>query len=194
MEETLFSVISQKIVSTVIAVGSLFYSSISGVVAEFDGLTLDTQGDKLVLSTRLVNCFSEDLDRIFRSGEEIRIFFQVEVLNRENQVPVHKTTLFHAITYSLIEGSYEVYKSNTQKRQMGLSLEQAKTMMSQVEEAGVIVASQLSFGVDYAVKVTANLGTVTLPGSKEELNLMYYWSSLRPTVTSEPFPRDSFTK
>ncbi|MFQ6615239.1 MAG: DUF4390 domain-containing protein [Fidelibacterota bacterium] len=186
--------ISRKIVSTVIAIGSLFYSSIPGVVAEFDDLTLETHGDELVLSTRLVNCFSDDLDTILRSGEEIRIIFQVEVLDTDDQVAVHKTTLYHAVIYSLIDRSYGVFRSNTQEHRTGLSLEQAKTMLSNLEEVGVVVASELAFGVDYAVRVTAHLGKVALPGTEEELNLMYYWSSIRPTATSEPFSRDSFRK
>lgn len=194
MEETVFTAISKKIVSTVIAIGSLFYSSISGVVAEFDDLSLEIQGDRMVLSTRLVNCFSEDLDTIFRSGEEIRIYFQVEVLEGETPSPVQETTFHHGITYSLIDDSYAVYRSNTEKRQTGLSLANAKAMLSELDEVGVVVASELSFGVDYVIRVTAYMDRVALPGMEEELNLMYYWNSLKPTATSKPFTRDLFRK
>ncbi|MFQ6674857.1 MAG: DUF4390 domain-containing protein [Fidelibacterota bacterium] len=186
--------ISRKIVSTVIAIGSLFYSAISGVVPEFQDVVLDIRGDELVLSARLENCFSEDLDTIFRSGQEIRIYFRVDVLDADSGQPVQETTFYHALTYSLIDGSFDLFRSNTGERQSGLSLEEAKAMLSELEDVGVVVASELSFGVVYMVRVTAHMEKITLPGTNEELNLMFYWSSLKPTVTSGPFTRASFSK
>jgi len=192
MEQNFFSLLSKKIVATVIAIGSMFYSTISGVVAEFDELHLRTRGDQLVLSTNLLNCFSEDLDRIFSSGKEIKIHFLVEVLNATNEETTHDTTFYYSVKYSLVDRIYEVVRSNSGERFSGLSLEGAKEKVAEIDEITVILASQLTFGVQYLVRVTASMEKIRLPGMEEELNLMFYWNSLKPVAISGPFTKDIF--
>lgn len=192
MGQNLFSLISKKIVSTVIAIGSLFYSTISGVVAEFDEIHLGTNGDRLVLSTRLSNCFSEDLDRILTSGREIKIYFLVEIVEATSEEPTHEVTFYHSLEYSLVDRIYQVFRSQNGDRRDGLSLERGKEMVAELDEVVVIAASGLSSGKVYRVRVTAHMGKIELPGTEEELNLMFYWNSLKPTGTSEPFTKEIF--
>ena len=192
MQESIFTLVSKKIVATVIAIGSMFYSTISGVVAEFDDIHLRARGDQLVLSTRLLNCFSEDLDRIFSSGREIRIHYLVQVFGAPGEEPYHEMTFYHAVKYSLVDRIYEVFRSADGERFEGLTLEEAREMLSQIDEVTVVLASQLSFGVEYSVKVQAHMGKTQIPGSEDELNLMFYWNSLKPTATSDPFTKDTF--
>lgn len=192
MQESIFTVVSKKIVATVIAIGSMFYSTISGVVAEFDDIQLRAKGDQLVLSTGLLNCFSEDLDRIFSSGREIRIQYLVQVFGAPDEEPFHEMTFYHAVEYSLVDGVYEVFRSADGEQFEGLTLERAKEMLSQINEITVVLASQLSFGVEYSVKVQAHMGNIQLPGSEDELNLMFYWSSLKPTAISDSFTKEIF--
>jgi len=192
MEPNFFSLLSKKVVATVIAIGSMFYSTISGVVAEFDELYLGTRGDQLVISTRILNGFSEDLDRIFSSGMEIQIHFLVEVLDATNEEIVHDTTFYHSVKFSLVDHIYEVFYSNNGDRLEGLSLEEAKERLVEISEKGVVLSSQLAFNVQYLLRLTAYMEKIRLPGMEEDLNLMFYWSSLKPAVTSEPFTKDIF--
>lgn len=178
--------------ATVIAIGSMFYSTISGVIAEFEELKVRAKGDELVISARLVNCFSEDLDTIFKSGREIRIYYHVELLDATDGNPVEERTFYHAIRYSLVEDVYEIFHSNNEGRTAGLTLERAKEMMSVIDDVAVFPSSGLSSGTPYTVKITAYIEKIRLPGMDEELNLMFYWNSLRPTVTSGPFTKDLF--
>ncbi|MEE9167775.1 MAG: DUF4390 domain-containing protein [Candidatus Neomarinimicrobiota bacterium] len=192
MEENVFALLSKKIVAAVIAIGSMFYSTISGVIPQFEEVNLEAKGDRLVLSTRLVNCFSEDLDRIFSSGQEIQIHFLVEVIGVNTDEAIHEMTFYHSVEYSLVEQIYEVFCSHHGERRDGLSLEEAKVMLAEVDEIAVAGSRDLSSGEEYSVLVTALMEEIDLPGMDERLNLMFYWSSQKPVATSDPFEGDIF--
>ena len=192
MEPNFFSLLSKKIATAVIAIGSMFYSTISGVSAEFEDLQIGTRGDQLVLSTGLLNCFSEDLDRLWSSGREIRIYFLVELMETGSDEPESEITFYHSVKYSLIDRIYEVFYSNSGDRFSSISLDRAKEKMAEIREVSVAAASQLTSEARYFLRMTAYMEKIQLPGMEEKLNLMFYWSSIKPTVKSEPFTREIF--
>lgn len=178
--------------ATIISVGSLFYSAILGVNAEFDELLLKSRGDRLVLSTQLTNCFSDDLDRIFSSGKEVKINFIVQVLDKVKDKLAQETAFYHSIRFSLIEKVYTVHLSEIEEDRYGLTLEEAKNLIVEIEEYFVISENLLQDRGLYEVKITASMGKIFLPGMDEKTNLMFYWNSLKPTVSSDSFTINIF--
>jgi len=134
MEPSFFSLLSRKIIATVISIGSLFYSTIPGVNATFSEIDLSLEGDRLLVSTQLDNCYSEALDQIFRSGMAIQIHFLVQVMPVNSIKPVSEIAFYHTIHYSLLDDVFDVYRSESQETYQNLNLRTAKDYLAEIEE------------------------------------------------------------
>lgn len=187
MEPSLFTTLSRTVITTVIAIGSLFYSTISGVNAKFEPLELRTKGNQLVLSAALENWSFDDLDQILLSGQEIKILFRIQVLELENSTPVVDSAFFHSLQYSLLDGVFDVYRSEEQGNLGGLSLSRAKTALARIEDYPAVALHQLDPQKNYYIQVSAGLDRIHLPGQDEDLNLMFYWNSIKPSRNSDTF-------
>ncbi|MFQ6612797.1 MAG: DUF4390 domain-containing protein [Fidelibacterota bacterium] len=194
MEPSIFSVLSRKIVTAVISIGSLFYSTIPGTNASFTDLLLSIKGQQLVLSTHLENCFSDELDQVFRSGKEIKIYFRVELVQAGNNKSVKDTTFYHSISYSVLDDVFDVYLTETETRYPNLNLEQAKEFLVEIEGYRAITVDQLKKDRTYYLRLEAKMDKIKLQGMEEPLNLMFYWNSLKPVVQSTPFTQELFTQ
>ncbi len=194
MEPNIFTVITKKIITTVIAIGSMFYSTISGVNAAFTDIDIDAQGEQIVLSTTLTNCFSEDLDMIFESGKEITIYYKIEVIQQSNSQAIHTDTLTHTIHYSLVDNNFSVHISEMQQTLYNLPKDRAKSQLAELNDVPVLSLHSLLPRQEYYIQATAWMGKVTIEGTQENLNLMYYWNSIKPEVRSTSFTGLEFEK
>ncbi len=194
MEPSFFSILSRKIVTTIISIGSLFYSTIPGVNATFGGIDLSLEGDRLLMTTQLNNCYSEALDQIFRSGMTIQIHFLVQVIPVNSIKPVGETTFYHSIHYSLLDDVFDVYRSESQETYQNLNLKTAKDYLAEIEEFPALSTNQLDPDENYYLRLTAWMNKIQLQGMEEPLNLMFYWNSIKPTGLSRTFNKAVFTQ
>ncbi|MCK4653720.1 MAG: hypothetical protein KAU01_04685, partial [Candidatus Cloacimonetes bacterium] len=74
----MFQVLSSKIISGFISLSILLLSSYEGNRATFSELTTSFLGDKIFIKTELINAFENDFEEIFKSGQRIDIFFNIE--------------------------------------------------------------------------------------------------------------------
>jgi len=194
MEPSFFSLLSRKIVATIISIGSLFYSTIPGVNATFEEIDLSLEGNRLMVSTQLSNCYSEALDQIFRSGMGIQIHFRVEVIPENSGRPVSETTFYHSIHYSLLDDVFDVYRSESQETYLNLNLKTAKDYLAEIEDVPALYMNQLDSDENYYLRLTAWMDKIQLQGMEEPLNLMFYWNSIKPTGLSRTFNKAVFTQ
>jgi hypothetical protein len=194
MEPNIFTLITKKIITTVIAIGSVFYSSISGVNAEFTDIDIHARGEQLVISTELTNCFSEELDLIFESGKEISIYYRIEVVQASNSHVIHADTLTHTIHYSLVDNAFNVRISEVQQTLYNLPKDRAKSRLAKLNEVPILSLHNLLPRLEYYIQTTAWMGKVSIEGTREKLNLMYYWNSIKPEVRSIVFTGSEFEK
>jgi hypothetical protein len=194
MEPSFFSLLSRKIVATIISIGSLFYSTIPGVNATFEEINLSLEGNRLMVSTKLSNCYSEALDQIFRSGMEIKVHFRVEVIPINSVRPISETTFYHSIHYSLLDDVFDVYRSESQETYQNLNLKTAKDYLAEIEEFPALFMNQLDPEEEYYLRLTAWMDKIQLQGMEEPLNLMFYWNSIKPTGLSRTFDQAVFTQ
>ncbi|MBN4081366.1 DUF4390 domain-containing protein [Caldithrix abyssi] len=192
MEPNFFTVLSKKIVTTVITIGSMFYSTIDGVNAAFDPIEISTKGTAVMIRTRLKSCFTEELYQIFQSGEEIKIHFHTAVFDESRKKPYLEKAFYHSLKYSLVDRVFEVYRSEDQELIPALNLLQAKNALVEIDGYPVITMDELSSSGSYRVQLKARMGKVHIQGMDEPLNLMYYWNSIKPSQKSKPFHRDIF--
>lgn len=194
MEPSVFSLLSKKIVTAVISIGSLFYSTIPGINASIGDIELKNKGDQLVISSHLENCYTEELDQIFKSGKEIKIYFLAQLINSQKKKSIKDSTFYHSIRYTVLDDVFEVYHSESQQYFNNLYLQQAKTILSEIERYPVFSAEKLEEKTLYHIKITAWMGKIQLAGMDEPLNLMYYWNSIKPSSESNPFTNSIFEK
>jgi hypothetical protein len=194
MEPNIFTAITKKIITTIITIGSMFYSTISGVNAEFTDIDFHARGDQLVLSTELTNCFSDDLDLIFESGKDISIYYKIEVIQLTNSQAIHTDTLIHTIHYSLVDNDFSIRISEAQQTLYNLPKDRAKLRLVEIDNVSVLSLHSLQPGQEYFIQATAWMGKITIEGTQENLNLMYYWNSIKPEVRSVYFTGSDLEK
>jgi len=183
-----------KIITGIIAIGSMFYSTISGVSPEFEPCIIFSRGDHVIISTELTNCYSEDLDKIFQTGQEIRIQFEIEVFAGDSDTPAQVFRIFHSIKFSLLDHYYEVYYSEDEEIYQFETLGEAKDYLCNLSDYQVLTRDQLMPGAQHQISVSAFMGKIHLPDIHEEINLMFYWNSIKPEVDTQFFTTAIFNK
>lgn len=116
----------------------------------------------------------------------------VQVIDKMSNKPIREANFYHSIRYSLIEKIYSVYLSENEEERNGLTLEEAKKLIAEVEEYFAISENLLSNKTNYEIKITSSMGKIFLPGMEEKTNLMFYWNSLKPTISSGLFTKSIF--
>ena len=192
METGLFSAFSKKVISSIIAIGSMFYSTIDGVTPEMSIEDLYFRNDHLVVNTILTNCFTEELEQIFASGNKIPVNFDVELFSGNNKLPDSTYSFFHLLQFSPIDNNYAVFLSEKNEYIYSLNLEQAKAIFTSIIEHDLISVNELESNTSYHIKITAWLDKIHMRGMEEELNLLFYWNSIKPSISTEMFTKSDF--
>ncbi|NOZ07493.1 MAG: DUF4390 domain-containing protein [FCB group bacterium] len=146
----------------------------------------------MILSTDITNCYSEDLDKMFNSGQEIKINFIIKIFSNSSYKPLSVLKFYHSLTYSLLNRSYEVYYSETDEIFELETLRDAKSLLRSISGYAILSREDLTSDELHFVKITAALNKIYLDGIDKEVNLMYYWNSIRPEIKTESFTSDIF--
>ena len=184
----------QKLASTAIAVGSMFFTSITGTNATFQNPAVEIEGSQIVISAELHDCFTEELDRILQSGKRVRFNYRVEIYQHLDGEAVEDTVIlskefYHQVRYNLVDNFYRLHFSESNDTREVLSIGEVHTALTSIRKCEVIGADQLEDDGEYYIRLTAYLHKIQLPGMKEELNLMSYWNDEAPILVTETFDR-----
>jgi len=192
METGFFAAFSKKVISTVIAVGSMFYSTIDGVTPTMSITDFHFRNEYLYVSTVLENCYTDELNQILASGNEIPINFNVELFEENAKTADTTFTYNHILRYSPLDKDFSVYLSEENRFIHSLSFDQAKSIFTNFNQRSIISSKVLPDNRRYYIKLTAWLDRIHLQGMEDELNLIYYWNSIKPTDSSPLFTRAHF--
>ncbi|MCK4904102.1 MAG: DUF4390 domain-containing protein [Candidatus Marinimicrobia bacterium] len=192
METGIFAAFSKKVISTIIAVGSMFYSTIDGVTPSMNTPELQYKNDYIFVSATIENCYTDELDQIFYSGNLIPIYFVAELYQEGIKSPDSTFTFYHTLQYSHIGNDFTIYYSERDETISSLNMDQAKILFPRITSYRVTSSDDISNNIDYYLKITAWLDKIHLEGMEEELNLLYYWNSIKPNSKSAPFTKSDF--
>ena len=192
METGIFAAFSKKVISSIIAVGSMFYSTIDGVTPTMTAPDIQIKNDYIYISTTIENCYTDDLNQFFYSGDIIPIYFSVDLYQVGKNTPDSTFTFYHTIQYSPIGDDFSIYHSELDKTVSALSLDEAKTLLPQITRYRTISSKIIDNNVNYYIKITAWLDKIHLEGMEEELNLLFYWNSIKPTIKTDRFAKSDF--
>lgn len=192
MDTGIFAAFSKKVISAMIALGSMFYSTIDGVTPKVEPIRINFKNDAAYISTTLSNCYTTELDQILQSGNEIPLYFLVELFEKDKIKPDTSFTFRHSIRYSPIDYEFIVRFEYSDKNYTSLDFRQAKALFPQINELKIVSLHQIVGGNKYYIKITAWLDRIKLEGMDEELNLLYYWNSMKPSSKSPIFTMRDF--
>lgn len=187
METGILTTLFKNTINTIIAVGTFFYSSIDGVRSDFSPIYISVSDNRVVVSTQLINGFSEELDKIFRSGQQATIYFNLELYSIENHEPIFEQEFVHSFRFSLIDQTFDLFKSEMNTVQIGLDIAHAKNEITKISEVTTMDISQFKNNIEYYFRITSWLGDIQLQGMEKPVNLMKYWSNIRPVRLSQKF-------
>ncbi len=192
MEPGILATFSKKVISTIIAVGSMFYSTIDGVTPSINIPDLQYKNDYVLVSTTIENCYTKELDQIFYSGNLISMYFTVELYQESTKSADTTYTFYHTLQYSPIGNDFSIYFSERDEIISSLNMDQAKILFPRVTSYRVISSDDIGENINYYVKITAWLDKIQLEGMEDELNLLYYWNSIQPNNKSTQFTKSDF--
>ena len=192
METGFLAAFSKKVISTIIAVGSMFYSTINGVTPTMNTPEIQYKNDFIYISTTIENCYTEDLNQIFYSGNMIPIYFSVELYRDGKKEPDSTYTFYHALQYSPIGDDFTIFYSERNKTVSSLNLDQAKEILPRIVNYPTTSSDYIDDNVNYYITITAWLEKIQFEGMEEELNLSYYWNSIKPNNKTEQFSKSDF--
>lgn len=192
METGIFAAFSKKVISAIIAIGSMFYSTIDGVTPNMIIPELQYKNNYVLVSTMIENCYTEELVQIFYSGNVIPMHFAVELYQEGEKNPDSTYTFYHSLQYSPIGNDFTIYYSERDITISSLNIDQAKALYPLVTNYRVTSSNDIDDNINYYLKITAWLGKIHLEGMEKELNLLFYWNSIKPNSKSALFTKYDF--
>ena len=183
----MFGTITDRLIATIISVGSAFFPFIDGIEPAFSDVRLSVIENSLVLSLRLEDCYTEELDKILMSGQPATLRFQAELFDKGKKQPVLNKQFFHTLRYNPLEKLYSLYFSEKNGSETYGTLHLVHTNFSAVNEVKLFNAHDLEKGHDYFIRLTAQLAPVSFIGKDSALDLMLYWNNKKPVVNTETF-------
>ncbi len=185
----MLELLTQTFNASLIAVTQLFLSSVVTSNPWFENLELQYSGVKheIVCNTKLANSFTETLDDVLLSGENITLHFKFELFTPGEATPIQAKEIINGFRYDKETESYYLFNSETQELERFFTMEAAKDTYISVINLVVVNTDNLSDDREYFLKVTAFLDPIKLDDMSESVNLMLRWASVKPTIISDKF-------
>ncbi|MBT4035965.1 MAG: hypothetical protein HOB84_16055 [Candidatus Marinimicrobia bacterium] len=185
----MFEFLTQTFNASLIAVTQLFLSSVATSNPWFEGLDLQYSGVKheIVCSTKLADSFTETLDDVLLSGENITLHFRFELFAPGVARPLQMKEVVNGFRFDKETESYYLVNSESGELERFFTIEAAKDTYISVSNVVIVNTENLSGEQDYFVQVTAFLDPIKLEDMSESVNLMLRWASVKPTIVSDKF-------
>jgi len=183
----MFGTITDRLIATIISIGSLFFPFIDGIEPVFNDVRISIIENTLVLSMHLENCYTEELDKILMSGQVVTLRFQAELYDRIQTQPILIRQFYQTLRYNPLEKQYWLYSSEKDNSDTFSTLQQVHRNFSTLNNIYLLKAGDLEKGKNYFIRLTAYLDPITFISQKSNLDLMLYWNNKKPIVNTESF-------
>jgi hypothetical protein len=122
----------------------------------------------------------------------IPIYFSVDLYQEGKKDPDSTYTFYHALQYSPIGDDFTIFFSERNETVPSLNLEQAKELLPRIVNYPTTSSGKIDDNKNYYISVTAWLDKIQFEGMGEELNLLYYWNSIKPNNKTVQFSKSDF--
>jgi hypothetical protein len=179
----MFGVFKNKIMTSLVALTSLMFTSYKGNDVKIVNPEVLLNSNKLTVNTYLQDAFVNDFDQLFKSGKELKIYYNVE-LHVNNELELNKTFI-HSVLFDPMDQTYDVFMEETASYVTCTTVEQLIPHLSDFNfshyfDDGLPQRSKIN------VKITVFLDKIKLTREKE-FDLMMLWKFKRPQTQSQIF-------
>jgi len=184
-----FELITQTFNASMVAVTQLFLSTVITTNPWFEGLDIQYLGlrHEIVCNTRLQDSFTETLDEVLLSGQNITLHFRFDLHVPGDPKPLQSKEIVNGFRFDSEANVYYLVNSEEQKLEKFFTIGAAKDTYITVRNLVVVNTENLDPDQEYFLRVTAFLDPIKLENKSESVNLMMRWASVKPTIASEKF-------
>ena len=183
----MFSTLTDRLIASIISIGSLLFPFMENIEPTFRDIKFNTSGNVVVLSLYLDNWYTEQLNQVISSGQTIKLFYQLDLLQESGKKPVQTKRFYHTVRYSLLDNRYEILTSETGRLQYFPDISEVHSHFTTVTNFPVLKSGDLESGKDYYFRLTAYLENIAFIGDDSDFNLMFFWNDKNPSVNTEVF-------
>jgi hypothetical protein len=169
----MFQSLADKVVTGVISLSMLLFSSYEGNKAKFSDIDADFLQNSLVIRTQLFEAFENDFEDIIKSGAEIDVFFSLSLW--EKRQVIHEVQFRHSVSFQPMKQVYQVVLEERDKKYLLTSYEQVINEISRVEYLYDGETPE-----KFQIKITAYLDKMKLDNNPNEYDLMMLWNFKKP--------------
>ncbi len=171
----MFQAFTNKVVTGIISLSMLIFSSYQGNRAQFSELILNNSISGATIETKLLKAFDNDFEEIFKSGSAINVFFNLEI-NSDND-NLQKSTFRHEVLYNQQTNKYDLYLE-----EQDLSLENLSylNMLENLSYFSYDYTGELPS--NFTVKLISHLPKMRLESINQEYDMMILWNMKKPTI------------
>lgn len=167
----------EKIMSGLISISMMLFSSYEGNNASFASLRANLFDNNMVVSAKLENAFENDFEEIFKLGIEIDIFFHLKITSQNNTI--FQNVFSHKVEYDPLLRRYFVSLEEQEKQAIASDYNELIEMISQFEyDFKERIPQKVS------VELSAYLEKIFLPNLEKEYDLMMLWKMKNPVITN----------
>jgi hypothetical protein len=134
--------------------------------ASIADLVVSNSDTDLLLYLTVRDCFTAEMETGLHNGIPATFTFYVDLYQTRNAWPDRKIVSHvfdRTLTYDNLKEEYSIISSTNNKNATTQSLDQAKTLMSQVMDFNVIDLNRLDTEASYRLRVKVKLAKKTLP-------------------------------
>lgn len=172
----MFQALSNKVITGVVYLSMVLFSSYEGNIAYFDKLESQFFNDKLLIRTQLLSAFQNDFEEMFKSGQPINIYFNIEV--KENNNNLHNHQFMHSVKFDpMSQVFYVLLEEKSTKYRL---IEEYDTMIDLI--SNIEYTCDIGNTIECNLTLEANLETIKLNSLDKDFDMMLLWKYKRPKL------------
>jgi len=171
----MFQILAEKVISGLAAFSMLLLSSYQGNEASFSVYNISFLEDKMFIECRLENAFENDFEEIFKSGQDINIFFDIKI--DVGGQTIHEEEFKHTIVFDPLEQVFNISLEEQDQLSTTDSYNQLKSIVSKIEYSYEV--ENIKEGT---LTINAYLPKIRLESLNREFDLMMLWKYNRPEL------------
>lgn len=174
----MFQILAEKVISGLAAFSMLLLSSYQSNEANFADYSISFLDDRMFLECKLENAFENDFEEIFKSGQTINIFFNIEI-NINGEI-IHEEEFKHTIIFDPLKQVFNIALEEQELTFVTDSYIDLKKIVSKIE-----YDYENEFIKDGTLKINAYLPKIRLESLNREFNLMMLWKYNKPELVAK---------
>jgi len=171
----MFQAFTNKVVTGIISLSMVLFSSYKGNPAKFENLMLDNSINGIAIEASLSDAFENDFEDVFKSGSSVRVFFELKILEDKNEL--YSSNFSHMV---LFDTQTKLFTLELEEQDLTLTELPYKRMLEQLAHISCDVDEILPSTI--MIVLTSYLPKMRLESVDQEYDMMILWNMKRPTI------------